>query len=68
MDVIVNSITERKCVTILIPLTTIMVFKDFAHLQCLYQFLIIVYLLTLHIRALVVVPCGSPKKSPRTFI
>ena len=23
---------------------------------------------TLHIRALVVVPCGGPKKSPRTFI
>ena len=25
-------------------------------------------LFTLHIRALVVVPCGGPKKSPRTFI
>ena len=24
--------------------------------------------LTLHIRALVIVPCGGPKKSPRTFI
>ena len=34
----------------------------------LYQFLIIAYLFTLHIRALVVVPCGGPKKSPRTFI
>ena len=28
----------------------------------------IAYLFTLHIRALVVVPCGGPKKSPRTFI
>ena len=28
---------------------------------CLFGF-------TLHIRALVVVPCGGPKKSPRTFI
>ena len=26
------------------------------------------YLFTLQIRALVVVPCGGPKKSPRTFI
>ena len=23
---------------------------------------------TVHIRALMVVPCGGPKKSPRTFI
>ena len=30
--------------------------------------LIIAYLFTLHIRALVVVPCGGPKTSPRTFI
>ena len=30
--------------------------------------LIIAYLFTLHIRALVGVPCGGPKKSPRTFI
>ena len=28
----------------------------------LYQFLIIAYLFTCHIRALVVVPCGGPKK------
>ena len=35
---------------------------------CLYQFLNIAYLFTLHIRALVVVSCGGPKKSPRTFI
>ena len=34
----------------------------------LCQFLIIAYLFTLHIPALVVVPCGGPKKSPRTFI
>ena len=34
----------------------------------LYQFKIIAYLFTLHIRALVVVPCGGPKKSPLTFI
>ena len=26
------------------------------------------YLFTLLIRALVIVPCGGPKKSPRTFI
>ena len=32
------------------------------------QFLIVAYLFTLHIRVLVVVPCGGPKKSPRTFI
>ena len=30
--------------------------------------LIIAYLFTLHIRAHVVAPCGSPKKSPRMFI
>ena len=29
---------------------------------------IIVYLFTLHIRAVVIVSCGGPKKSPRTFI
>ena len=34
----------------------------------LYQVLIIAYRFTLHIRALVVVPCGGPKKFPRTFI
>ena len=29
---------------------------------------LIAYLFTLHIRALVIVPCGGPKKSPRTFL
>ena len=33
-----------------------------------YQFLIITYLFTLHIRALVVVLCGGPKKSPNALI
>ena len=35
--------------------------------DCISSRSLLIFLL-LHIRALVVVPCGGPKKSPRTFI